>query len=75
VNVNKHIYGKVYFPVHSNSLKVIGAYIGATWTSPEASGLQSLVWRHFWDEIHTRGYYELLVTYNEEDSVDPNFMD
>src|SRR5436853_5972478 len=48
VNVNKHIYGKVYFPVWSNRLKDIGHFIGAQWTSPHASGLQSLVWRHHW---------------------------
>jgi predicted RecB family nuclease len=50
VNVNKHIYGKVYFPVRSNGLKDIGGFIGAQWTSPQASGLQSLVWRHYWEE-------------------------
>src|SRR5439155_18834918 len=46
VNVNRYIYGKVYFPVRSNGLKDIGNFIGAKWTSPQASGLQSLVWRH-----------------------------
>jgi predicted RecB family nuclease len=67
VNVNSHIYGKAYFPVRSNSLKVIGEFIGATWTSPDASGLQSLVWRHYWDETQNAIYQELLATYNEED--------
>ena len=67
VNVNKHIYGKVYFPVYSNRLKEIGAFIGATWTSPKASGLQSLVWRHHWDETRNVEYQKVLVTYNEED--------
>ena len=67
VNVNKHIYGKVYFPVYSNRLKELGAFIGAIWTSPKASGLQSLVWRHRWDETRNVEYQKLLVTYNEED--------
>src|SRR4030095_9587561 len=67
VNVNKHIYGKVYFPVRSNRLKDIGHYIGAKWTSPIASGLQSLVWRHQWEETQDATYRELLVTYNKED--------
>ena len=49
VNVNRYIYGKVYFPVRSNGLKDIGHFIGAKWTSPHASGLQSLVWRHQWE--------------------------
>ncbi|MEK7699649.1 MAG: TM0106 family RecB-like putative nuclease, partial [Planctomycetota bacterium] len=50
VNLNASIYGKVYFPTRSNALKVLGKCIGATWTSPDASGLQSLVWRHRWEE-------------------------
>jgi RNase_H superfamily len=50
VNVNGYIYGKVYFPVRSNGLKDIGNFIGAKWTSPQASGLQSLVWRHHWEK-------------------------
>ena len=49
INVLAFIYGKVYFPVRSNSLKDIGRFIGASWTSPDASGLQTLVWRHRWE--------------------------
>jgi predicted RecB family nuclease len=67
VNVNSYIYGKVYFPVWSNRLKELGKFIGASWTSPEASGLQSLVWRYYWDENQNAEYQELLVTYNKED--------
>src|SRR2546428_6177922 len=67
VNVNGYIYGKVYFPVRCNRLKDIGHFIGAEWTSPRASGLQSLVWRHHWDTTQDATYRELLVTYNKED--------
>jgi len=67
VNVNRYIYGKVYFPVRSNGLKDIGYFIGARWTSPHASGLQSLVWRHQWEQTRNAIYRELLVTYNRED--------
>lgn len=67
VNVNNHIYGKVYFPVYSNSLKVIGRFIGAIWTSADASGLQSLVWRHCWDEAQHTKFQEFLLRYNQED--------
>ncbi len=67
VNVNKHIFGKVYFPIYSNRLKEIGAFIGATWTASNASGLQSLVWRHHWDETRSAEYKDLLLTYNDED--------
>jgi len=67
VNVNSYIFGKVYFPVRSNSLKDLGKFIGASWTSPDASGLQSLVWRHHWEETQGSDYKNMLVTYNEED--------
>src|SRR5262249_966554 len=67
VNVNRSIYGKVYFPVRSNGLKDIGHCIGAQWTSPQASGLQSLVWRHHWDTTQDATCREILVTYNKED--------
>lgn len=67
VNLNTYIYGKVYFPVRSNRLKEIGNFIGATWTSPNASGLESLVWRYHWDETRDAQYQDLLVTYNAED--------
>jgi predicted RecB family nuclease len=67
VNVNQYIYGKVYFPVRSNRLKDIGQFIGAEWTSPQASGLQSLVWRHQWEHTQEAQYRDVLVTYNRED--------
>jgi predicted RecB family nuclease len=67
VNINKQIYGKVYFPVYSNRLKEIADFVGASWTTTGASGLQSLVWRYYWDETHHTQYKTLLLTYNEED--------
>ena len=69
VNVNRYIYGKVYFPARrSNRLKDIGPYIGAKWTSPIASGLQSLVWRHQWEATREHTYTKRsCLTYNTED--------
>jgi predicted RecB family nuclease len=69
VNVLALIYGKVYFPVESNSLKDIGRFVGASWSSPDASGLQTLVWRHHWEETHNTVYQHLLLTYNKEDCL------
>jgi predicted RecB family nuclease len=69
VNLNGYIYGKVYFPVKSNSLKGIGNFIGASWASPDASGLQSLVWRHHWEETQETEYKQLLIAYNQEDCI------
>ena len=67
VNITASIYGKVYFPVRSNTLKELGNYLGVTWTAPEASGLQSLVWRHRWEETQNPDYQQQLQTYNAED--------
>ncbi len=67
VNLNTSIYGKVYFPTRSNNLKELGKHIGACWTAPDASGLQSLVWRHRWEEYGESRYQKMLVTYNRED--------
>jgi predicted RecB family nuclease len=67
VNVNTYIYGQVYFPVYSNGLKAIGKFIGAAWSSPEASGLQSIVWRCHWENTKEAKYKDLLLIYNRED--------
>jgi len=67
VNITNAIYGKIYFPVYSNRLKEIGGYIGALWSSANASGIQSLVWRHHWEETRNKKYKQLLVKYNKED--------
>ncbi|MGE5374518.1 MAG: TM0106 family RecB-like putative nuclease, partial [Bacteroidota bacterium] len=67
ININSYVFGKVYFPVRSNKLKTIGKFIGATWTSRDASGLQSLVWRHLWEETLNDEYRQKLLQYNQED--------
>ncbi len=69
ININAFIYGKVYFPAKSNGLKEIAGLLGASWTAPNASGLQSLVWRHHWDKTNDPRYREILVTYNQEDCL------
>lgn len=67
VNLATFVYGKVYFPVRSNGLKSVGRFLGATWTDPQASGLQSLVWRHRWEATQEAGHKESLLRYNRED--------
>lgn len=67
VNLSTYVYGKVYYPTRSNSLKDIGQYLGAVWTAPEASGPQSLVWRHRWEESRHPEDKHTLILYNKED--------
>jgi predicted RecB family nuclease len=67
VNVASSVYGKVYFPVRSNGLKPLGRFLGAAWTDPQASGLQSLVWRHRWEMTGDERFRQSLLQYNRED--------
>ncbi len=67
VNVASCVYGKVYFPVLSNGLKSLGRFLGAAWTDPQASGLQSLVWRHRWEMTREEQFRQSLLQYNRED--------
>ncbi|MDP2998166.1 MAG: IS66 family transposase [Bryobacterales bacterium] len=67
VNLNSQVYGKVYFPVRSNSLKMLGNFLGASWAESDASGLQSLVWRYRWETGREEAYKQKLISYNAED--------
>jgi predicted RecB family nuclease len=69
LNINTCIYGKIYFPVYSNGLKDICNYLGLSWSSHNATGLQSIVWRHEYDQSKDNKYRELLQTYNLEDCL------
>jgi predicted RecB family nuclease len=67
VNVASSVYDKVYFPVRSNGLKSLGRFLGAAWTDPQASGLQTLVWRHRWEGNRDERFRQSLLQYNRED--------
>lgn len=63
------IYSHIYFPTYSNGLKDTGAYLGCTWTEPNASGIQSMVWRMRWEANCEEKWKAQLLTYNLEDCV------
>jgi predicted RecB family nuclease len=67
VNVLSLIHSHLYFPCHSNGLKEVGGMMGCTWSEPDASGLQSLVWRSRWEQTNAEVWKEKLLTYNQED--------
>ncbi len=69
VNVLSIVYTHIYFPTYSNSLKDIGRYLGFSWTDPDASGIQSIVWRKKWEESGSARFKDTLTTYNMEDCV------
>ena len=67
VNVLSLVYAHIYFPSYSNSLKEIGRCVGCYWTEPNASGIQSIVWRSYWEASHDVDWKQKLITYNLED--------
>ena len=69
VNVLSLVYAHVYFPCYSNSLKDVGNYLGCRWTEPDASGIQSIVWRRTWENTDDGEWKQRLLTYNLEDCV------
>ncbi|MEM7794782.1 MAG: TM0106 family RecB-like putative nuclease [Cyanobacteria bacterium P01_C01_bin.118] len=69
ININSYVYGKIYFPVCSNSLKQIGNFLGFSWSSSEASGLQCIFWRYKFEEAQDNSYKQKILAYNEEDCL------
>jgi predicted RecB family nuclease len=67
VNLISVIYGCVYFPVVSNSLKEIASYCGFKWSYEMASGLQSIVWRELWETSGNVSEKAKLHDYNSDD--------
>src|SRR5262249_34670545 len=45
----------------------VGQFLGCSWSSLDASGVQSLVWRRSWDESGDPGLKETLLAYNRDD--------
>jgi len=68
-NVNKYIYGRIYFPTRTNGLKDICNYLGFSWTEKGMSGLDSIVRRYDYDKTHCETSKNDLVLYNQEDCV------
>jgi len=67
VNVLSVVYSHFYFPCDSNGLKDVAGCLGCSWSEPDASGLQSLVWRARWEATHDETWRQRLTRYNLED--------
>jgi predicted RecB family nuclease len=67
VNVNGIVYGKVYFPTRSNRLKDLGAAVGASWPTPNPSGIESIAWRYRWQDSGKDEFKAKLLAYNHAD--------
>jgi hypothetical protein len=66
-NILGVIYPHFYFPVYSNGLKDLGGCLGCRWSEPGASGIQSAVWRAYWEKTGDDAWKAKLVQYNAED--------
>jgi predicted RecB family nuclease len=66
-NVLSTIRTRVYFPTYSNSLKEIGGFLGATWSVPSPSAIQTLVWRERWLQTKNQIWKKQLLKYNRDD--------
>jgi hypothetical protein len=66
VNVLSLIFAQIYFPSFSNGLKENARFLGFEWTDPSAAGLQSIVWRHRWEES-ADALQQQLIAYNTDD--------
>src|SRR5450759_4226813 len=63
-NLLSRIYSRIYFPIHSNSLKDIASYLGFRWTHSGASGLYSIMWRSQWERSRDTALRERLVYFD-----------
>lgn len=66
-NVLTIIYPHFYFPTYSNGLKEVAGCLGYRWTEPDASGIESVVWRKNWEKTGDATWKAKLIQYNLED--------
>ncbi|HYL74780.1 MAG TPA: IS66 family transposase [Bryobacteraceae bacterium] len=66
-NVLSVVYGRVYFPTYSNSLKDIASYLGFNWSIEEPSGQRSLALRREWELTGSETAKQDLINYNADD--------
>src|SRR5215831_13802272 len=68
-NLLSFFYSHIYLPTYTNGLKEIAHFLGFQWTADNASGLQSIVWRHLWEDTHDESMKDRLIVYNKEDCL------
>jgi predicted RecB family nuclease len=66
-NVLTIIYPHFYFPTYSNGLKDVAGCLGCCWTEPNASGIESVVWRKNWEQTGDASWKFKIIQYNLED--------
>lgn len=67
VNLVSCIYGSIYFPTYSNSLKEVGRHLGFNWDWSHASGASAVLLRKTWEFSAQGDIKNLLIAYNMDD--------
>ena len=67
VNLLPFLFLKIYLPTYSNRLKDTSAYFGATWRSPNITGIQTIALRCEWERARSVRLKESLLAYNQDD--------
>jgi len=67
VNLVGCIYGRIYFPTFSNSLKEVARYLGFEWAWARASGAATPLLRRAWELGADDGLKRQLIGYNMDD--------
>ena len=67
INLIDSIYGKIYFPTYSNSLKDVARYLGFKWTWPQVTGAATPLLRKVWELSPKEESKDLLICYNMDD--------
>lgn len=68
-DVHAAIRTNIFFPVYSNGLKDIAAFLAFQWRGPIQSGIDSIVWRYRWERTREDSLKEDLFRYNGEDCM------
>ena len=67
INLVDCLYGKIYLPTYSNSLKEIGRYLGIEWTWLQGSGSAAPLMRRTWELGGDERFKQDLIAYNVDD--------
>lgn len=67
VNLVSHMFGRVYFPTYTNSLKDVARYLGFEWTWRHASGAAAPLLRREWELSANERHKRELIDYNISD--------
>jgi predicted RecB family nuclease len=67
INTVTLLFGRVFFPTYSDSLKEIANFLGFKWSNEGVSGLQSIVWRREWEASSQEEIKDKILKYNQDD--------